>query len=242
MLEQGLSITAQLEEIRHDTDNYWYDEECAKPIVDILKQFKFKNYQKELYGFIKLNTNWRSKDRDFEIYKEIKEGKLYSELADKYKCVVSNITKINKKVQSSLNNLKGKFFEIKYEKYLRDLNKFRNSEIVRDGKPGKPDIYITDNNNKLYVLSLKNLELSKNPHTIIIDKLKPELEFALIKSTYGSFNKVECYLVVFDSLTEKIDEINEMYERGTHKDFRNVVKELKEKLAKQKVKVENGTD
>ena len=29
------------------------------------------------------------------------------------------------------------------------------------------------------------------------------------------------------------------YERGTHGDFRNVVKELKEKLAKQKVKIKN---
>lgn len=29
------------------------------------------------------------------------------------------------------------------------------------------------------------------------------------------------------------------YERGTHGDFRNVVKELKEKLAKQKEKIEN---
>lgn len=204
MLEQGQSITDELEVIRMETEDYWYNDECDKSIVEVLKQFEFDDYQKELSEFIKSNVNWLRKDRDFEVYYEIKGGKLYSEIAERLGSSISTISKINKKVQSSLNNLKGRFFEIEFEKYLRDLNKFRSGEIVRNGAPGKPDIYITDNNNNLYVLSLKNLEIDKNPHTIIIAKLKPELEFALIKYTYGSFNKVELYLIVFDSLKERI--------------------------------------
>lgn len=205
VLEQGLSITAQLEDIRIDTENYWYNEQCAKPIVDILKQFNFGNYQEELSEFIKSNVNWLHKDRDFETYNKIKDGTLYSEIAERLDCSISAISKINKKVQSSINNLKGKFFEIQYEKYLRSLNKFRNSEIVRDGAPGKPDIYIIDKTKKeLYVFSLKNLELNKKVFTIIKDQLKPELEFAYQNNAFESFNMVELYLIVFDSLTENL--------------------------------------
>lgn len=210
-LEQGYLITAQLEDIMVETEEYWYNEETAKPILDILKQFGFRNYQQELYDFIKQNINWRNKSRDFEIYKEIQKGTLYSEIAGRLECDISTISKINKKVQSSINNLKGKFFEIEYEKYLRSLNKFKNGKIVRDGKPGKPDIYIVDNIRKeLYIFSLKNLELNKKSFCITKEQLKPELEFAYYKSNFEEYNKVILYLIVFDSLTEKlyIEEVN----------------------------------
>ena len=213
-LEQGYLITAQLEEIMDEIDEFLINEENAKPILDILKQFNFGNYQQELYDFIKQNVNWRNKSRDFEIYKEIQKGTLYSEIAGRLECDISTISKINKKVQSSINNLKGKFFEIEYEKYLRSLNKFQIDKIVRDGNPGKPDIYIDDNrNNVLYVLSLKNLEINKKSYCITKEQLKPELEFAYLKNTFEEYNKVILYLIVFDSLTEKLY-VNEL-------DFRN---------------------
>jgi len=204
MLEQGQSITDELEEIRMETEDYWYNDECDKSIVEVLKQFKFDNYQEELSNYIKQNVNWLHKDRDFEIYKEIKDGTLYSEIAERLGYSISNISKINKKVQSSINNLKGRFFEIEYEKYLRDLNKFNNSEIERNGKPGQPDIYIISKNKELYVFSLKNLELNKKSFAIVKEQLKPELEFAYQKSTFESFNMVYLFLIVFDSLTERI--------------------------------------
>lgn len=208
ILKQGYLITTQLLNIWGLIGECKYDLEeikkYNKPILDVLQQFKFENYKEELSDLIKQNVGWRDKDRDFEIYQEIQNGKLLGEIAERLDCSISSISKINKKVQSSINNLKGKFFEIQYEKYLRDLNKFQNSEIVRDGNPGKPDIYITDNNNNLYVFSLKNLEVKRKSFTIIKDKLKPELEFALIKSTFEKFKNVELYLIVFDSLKEKI--------------------------------------
>jgi len=204
-LKRGYLITAQLEDIMVEIDNYWHNEDDAKPILDILKQFKFGNYQEELYDFIKQNTNWRNKNRDFEIYKDIQKGILYSEIAGRLECDISTISKINKKVQSSINNLKGKFFEIEYEKYLKSLDKFRNGKIVRDGTPGKPDIYIIDNIKKeLYIFSLKNLELNKDSFCIVKDKLKPELEFAYLKNAFEEYNKVVLYLIVSDSLTEQL--------------------------------------
>ena len=204
-LEQGYLITAQLEDIMDETEEYWYNEETSKPILDILKQFNFWNYQQELYDFIKQNVNWRNKSRDFEIYKEIQRGTLYSEIAGRLECDISTISKINKKVQSSINNLKGKFFEIEYEKYLRSSNKFQKNKIVRDGKPGKPDIYIIDNIRKeLYIFSLKNLEINKKFYCITKEQLKPELEFAYYKSTFEGYSKVILYLIVFDSFTEKL--------------------------------------
>ena len=212
MLEQGQSITTQLEDIRIDVDNYWYDEECNKPIVDIpiknlkdlLQQFKFDNYQQELSNFIKQNVDWRKKDRDFKIYKKIKSGTLYSEIAEGLGCSVSAISKINKKVQVSINNRKGRFFEIKYEKYLKILDIFRNAKIVRDGKPGQPDIYIMTKKRELFVLSLKNLELNKDSYTIIKDHLKAEYQFAYLNNSFKEVSKVVLYLIVFDSLKKKL--------------------------------------
>jgi len=210
-LEQGYLITAQLEDIMVEIDNYWHNEDDAKPILDIFKQFNFGNYQEELYDFIKQNTNWRNKERDFEIYKEIQKGTLYSEIAGRLECDISTISKINKKVQSSINNLKGKLFEIEYEKYLNSLAKLNGYRIVRDGEPGKPDIYITNEKKKeMYVLSLKNLELNKKSFCITKKQLKPELEFAYYNSTFEVYKNVVLYLIVFDSLTEKlyVNELN----------------------------------
>ena len=221
VLEQGYLITAQLEDIKMDTEDFWYNEECDESIVDVpitdliglLKQFKFKNYQEELAYFIKQNVGWRQKDREFEIYKEIKEGKLYSELSNELDLTISAISKINKKVQSSINNLKGKFFEIEYEKYLKYSDKFRNCEIVRDGNPGKPDIYIVNDAKKdLYIFSLKNLEINKKSFCITTEQLKPELKFAYNNSISKKFNDIFLILVVFDSLTKKLDVIEINYE------------------------------
>lgn len=204
-LEMRYLITAQLEDIMDITENFLYNEVDTNPILDILKQFKFGNYQEELFDFIKQNTNWHNKIRDFEIYKEIQNNKLYSEIAEALELTIPAVSMINKKVQSSINNLKGKFFEIKYEKYLKSVNKFRNSKVVRDGNPGKPDIYIIDNIKKeLYIFSLKNLELNKKSFCIVKEQLKPELEFAYYKNTFEDYEKVILYLIVFDSLTEKL--------------------------------------
>jgi len=153
ILEQGYLITAQLEDIYVEIGDYWNNKQSTKPILDIpitdlielLKQLKFNNYQEELAYFIKQNVDWCKKERDFRIYKEIKKDKLYSEIASELDLTIPAISKINKKVQSSINNLKGKLFEIEYEKYLKSLDKFRNGKVVRDGNPGKPDIYIINN-------------------------------------------------------------------------------------------------
>ena len=56
----------------------------------------------------------------------------------------------------------------------------------------------------MYILSLKNLKLNKNPHSIIVEELKPELLFAYYNYTFETFNNVILFLIVFDSLTEKI--------------------------------------
>ncbi len=204
-LQDGYLVSQLLRDIAREIHCFKKNEDDAKPILDILKGFKLGNYQQKLYGFIEQNTNWRKKNRDFEIYKDIQKGTLYSEIAGRLKCDISTISKINKKVQSSINNLKGKFFEIEFEEYLKSLYKFRNNKIVRDGNPGKPDIYIIDNIKKeIYIFSLKNLELNKESFCIIKEQLKPELEFAYLKSTFEEYNKIILYLIIFDSLTEQL--------------------------------------
>ena len=80
-----------------------------------------------------------------------------------------------------------------------------NCKIVRDGKPGKPDIYIIDEEyNNMFIFSLKNLELNENPYCVIVEELKPELEFAYYNYTFETYDNVILYLIVFDSLTEEI--------------------------------------
>lgn len=48
------------------------------------------------------------------------------------------------------------------------------------------------------------MELNKNPYSIIVEELKPELQFAYENHNLGKYKKVYVYLIVFDSLTEKI--------------------------------------
>ena len=67
----------------------------------------------------------------------------------------------------------------------------------------------------MYLFSLKNLELNKNPYCVIVEELKPELQFAYYNYIFETFNNVILYLIVFDSLTEKI--------YGEEIDFRNPV-------------------
>ncbi len=204
-LQNGYLVSQDLRDIACEIYYFKKNKDNAKPIIEIIKQFKFDDYQEELSNFIKSNVNWLHKDRDFKIHKEIKDGTLYSEIAERLNCSISAISKINKKVQSSINNLKGRFFEIKYQNYLKSLNKFRNGDIIRDGTPGKPDIYIINKTNKeLYVFSLKNLELNNKSFAITKEQLKPELEFAYLKNSFESFNMVYLYLIVFDSLTENL--------------------------------------
>ncbi len=209
ILEQGFPITTQIDDIRFDIENFRYNDECDKLILDapimylieLFKQFRFYNYQQELHSFIKSNVNWIKKNRDFEIYNKIRNGTIYSEIAEELDCHVSTISKINSKVQSSINNLKGRFFEIKFKRYLNSLDLI-GCKIVRDGRPGKPDIYIVNNVKKeMWVLSLKNLELNKNSFTITKDKLMPEYNVA--RNMSKKF-KINLYLVLFDSLTERM--------------------------------------
>ena len=212
-LEQGIPITTLLDEIKMDTEDYWYGENCEKtpildtPITDLIelfKQFKFENYQEELAYYIKQNVDWRSKDRDFKIFKEHKKGKVYTEFVSELNLTVSAISKINKRVQSSINNHKGRFFEISFVKYLKSLDIFKNCKIVLNGKPGQPDIYIMTKKRELFVLSLKNLELNKDSYAITIEDIKPEYQFAYYNNSFEQFSKVVLYLIVFDSLTERI--------------------------------------
>ncbi|KKM62678.1 hypothetical protein LCGC14_1519230 [marine sediment metagenome] len=53
------------------------------------------------------------------------------------------------------------------------------------------------------MFSLKNLELNKDSFCIVKKKLMPELKFAH-KYAFEKFDKVILYLIVFDSLTEKL--------------------------------------
>lgn len=108
------------------------------------------------------------------------------------------LVKLIQKIQNSISNLKGRFYEIEYEKYLKSLNKFKNCKVVRDGSPGKPDIIIIDEkNNTMYIFSLKDLELNKNPYCVIVEELKPELQFAYYNYTFEIFTHILADMIGF---------------------------------------------
>ncbi len=190
-LENGYLISQQLRDMLFQLDKY----KSSK--IDIYKQFKFKNYQQDLLNFIKPDIGWRNKERDFNIYVKIKKGTLYQEIAEKEEISVQAISQINSKIQNSISNLKGRFYEIEYEKYLKSLNKFKNCKVVRDGSPGKPDIIIIDEkNNTMYIFSLKNLELNKNPYCVIVEELKPELQFTYYNYTFEIFTHILADMII----------------------------------------------
>ncbi len=173
--------------------------------LTIYKGFRFRNYQKELELYLNSLVNFRDKKRDFEIYRKYKNGTTQLKLRGIYKIDNSTVCKIVKKVEGAVSKYKGEFFEVNYQKYLQGLDKFKDVEVILDGDPGKPDIYVHDEmENILYVFSVKNLELNRNPYTILVEDLRPELKFAYDKKQFGDYEDVFMYLVVFDSLTEKL--------------------------------------
>ena len=86
------------------------------------------------------------------------------------------------------------------------------------------------------------IEIQKISDNFFVD-LANSTEFKrfIYKVLYGKVHRTEKQ---HGNLDEKVKvglEVFQEFERGTHNDFRSVVKELKEKLTEQKVKVENGT-
>ncbi len=91
-LDNGYLISQQLKDMLFQLDEYKSSE------MDFYKKFKFKNYQQDLLNFIKPNIGWRNKERDFDIYMEIKKGTLYQEIAEKEEISIQAISQINSKV------------------------------------------------------------------------------------------------------------------------------------------------
>lgn len=125
---------------------------------------------------------------------------------------------------------------------LRELARKKLAEQKGEIKPDKkPTILLKS------IVEKKTLHPPKPPKPVkmVSDDFFVELanstEFKrfIYKVLYGKVHRTEKQ---HGNLDEKVKvglEIFQEFGRGTKKDFRDVVKELKEKLAKQKVKVEN---
>jgi len=104
--------------------------------------------------------------------------------------------------------------------------------------------------------SLQQLNPPKPPKIIVEEEVKNESMISFEEIANSSEFKRLVYLIQFGKthrgkstdlerkLIKRRQEITVIkeYERGTHKDFKAVVKELKNKLLKQKELIENGTD
>lgn len=165
--------------------------------------FNFEISEERLFSVIKKEVKWYNKERDIEIFKERKKGRLLEDLAEEYHINESTVSIIAKKVQGAVNYYKGKIFEKEYHKYLKNLNKY--DKVILEGASGKADIYAYDEeNDTFHIFSLKYYEIKKRPYHIKVKEFKSELKLAY--DNQFDYKDVKVYLIVFDLLSNTKEE------------------------------------
>jgi hypothetical protein len=114
---------------------------------------------------------------------------------------------IVKKVQGKINEVKGD----KFEKFV--YNRLKQSElfdkVILGGEVGQSDILAYQNDEKLFIYSLKNLKIDRDPYWLIVNpkneegenELKPEIKFA--KLSHFDYN-IHLILLVYDNYNDRI--------------------------------------
>jgi hypothetical protein len=158
--------------------------------------------REKLFEHMKENVNWHQAERDLEIYILKKEkGLNLKEIGAEYGIKYNTVSVIVNKVQGELNRLKGAIFENFVYERLKQSGLF--DRIIWEGDIGESDI-LAYQKEKLYVYSLKNLQIDRDPYWLIVNpkgansdgELKPEIEFA--KLSHFDY-EVHLMLVIYDN-------------------------------------------
>ncbi len=205
ILNQGYIVTGHLEELLHRIEEYEYDIEYKerKEHPKTISNLAFTDFNitiDQISVLIRKNKKWHDIDRDLTIYQEREKGKYLQEIADNFGVKFNSISMVVKKVQGAINYYQGKEFERFVLKRLNESNLFK--DVVKEAGKGEPDILAYSKDNKeLYVYSLKNIKIDRKPYWLTKEKLRPEIERALLQTLDY---KVYLILLVFDNYNNQV--------------------------------------
>jgi hypothetical protein len=166
---------------------------------------KFSCTEKKIFKLIRQNVGWRQKERDIEIYHAVKRGRTTVELAEEQvfgPLKQNSISTIYNKVLGAIWKYKGQLHENFVAQKLRESRLFK--KVVKDAGVGESDILAYTKDDKLYILSLKNLKI-KDPdeeyyYIDVKEEVRPELKEALLLE---QDQETHLYLLVYDSYHNK---------------------------------------
>jgi len=169
-----------------------------KNILDIY--FKDFSYTDEhIFDLIRKNVKWHDIERDLAIFQERQKGKYLKEIAETLRIKLRAVSMVIKKVQGAINYWKGKLFEVFVLKRLKESKLFE--KVIMDSGKGESDIRAYTMDDKLYIYSLKNIQIAYEPYWLTKEELRPELEDALLsKLDY----ETHLILLVFDNYNNQV--------------------------------------
>ena len=204
-IKKGYLITNQLDLLNVYLGDYHYcllkekERKCPKNILDIY--FKDFSYTDEhIFNLIRKNVKWHDIERDLAIFQERQKGKYLKEIAETLKIKLRAVSMVIKKVQGAINYWKGKLFEDFVLKRLKEAKLFE--KVILDAGKGESDIRAyTKDGKKLYIYSLKNIQIAYGPYWLTKEELRPELKDALLsKLDYETY----LILLVFDNYNNQV--------------------------------------
>ena len=170
------------------------------------KSFKDNITEEKVFATIKKEVKWYKTERDIEIFKEHKNGKLIEEIMKERNMGESTVKRAIRQIQGAIYKYKGLLFEKEYFKWLKELKIY--DKVILDGASGKPDIYAYDKNKKrLHIFSLKNYAIKKRPFYIKTELFGAELKKAYKEHLENNYKEIKVFAVVYDSIANKTERI-----------------------------------
>lgn len=202
-IKNGYLITNQLDNFNYDIGECRYcflkekEELHPKSVSDIhFKDFSYTDEQ--VFNLIRKNVKWHDIERDLAIFQERQKGKYLKEIAETLRIKITAVSMVIKKVQGAINYWKGKLFEDFVLKRLKESKLFE--KVIMEAGKGESDVraYTKD---KLYIYSLKNIQIDYEPYWLTKEELRPELEDALLsKLDY----ETHLILLVFNNYNNQV--------------------------------------
>ena len=169
------------------------------------KSFKDNITEEKVFATIRKEVRWIKTERDIEIFKEHKSGKLIEEIMKDRNMGESTVKRAIRHVQGAIYKYKGLLFEKEYFKWLKELKMY--DKVIWDGGSGKPDVYAYDGDDRLHIFSLKNFAIKKRPFHIKAELFGAELKKAYREHLEGNYNEIKVFAVVYDSIASKTERI-----------------------------------
>jgi hypothetical protein len=203
-IKKGYLITNQLEDLDRDIkecrDCFLREKERKRPknILDLnFEDFSYTDEQ--VFNLIRKNAKWYDIERDIAIFQERQKGKYLKEIAKNLRIKLRAVSMVVKKVQGAVNYWQGKLFEDFVLKRLRESTLFE--KVVLEAGKGESDIKAYTKDDKLYIYSLKNIQIDYEPYWLTKEELRPELRDALLsKLDY----EVYLILLIFDNYNNQV--------------------------------------